>query len=102
MQKFFRLDANRHSYYTCNMKRQLSIRLNDEESSKIDSICEQYGVRAAYVLRAALAAYKPTAKSLEKVVRPVGLAGADEETRTRVGKMGAEATHGKRHEDSRE
>lgn len=65
-------------------KKQVGVRLNGVESEKIAAICERYGVTPSQVLRAALAAYRPSVLSLAKVQRKIGLAAVDDETLARV------------------
>lgn len=72
-------------------KRTVTVRLDADESDKIDAIAEQYGLSASDALRAALRAYRPSAKSVAGIVRPQGAAARDADEVRESGRKGGNA-----------
>ncbi len=73
-------------------KKSVNIRLDDDEWSKVQSICAKYAkATASDVLRAALRLYEPNLKSLASVVRLHGAAAYAPEKRVAAGRKGGVA-----------
>ena len=70
----------------------ISVRADDAEAAKIKRICKQHAkTSVSDVVRAAIRAYQPSAKSLEAVRRLQGAAAYDREKRVAAGRKGGEA-----------